>query len=89
MKADGNLSPRERARLNQMQNRASRDIYRLNHNNRTTAGGGGNTGGYYGRAQYQQARFQGAQPQMMRPGGNFAPVRRAQFNPSVNRLRIR
>ncbi len=38
MLSDGNLSPRERQRLNQMQNRASRDIYRLEHNNRTTAG---------------------------------------------------
>jgi hypothetical protein len=42
MKADGNLSPRERARLTEMQNRAGRDIYRLDHNDRTTAGWGGN-----------------------------------------------
>ena len=46
MLADGNLSPRERQRLNQMQNQASRDIYRLQNNNRTTAGWGGNN--YYG-----------------------------------------
>ena len=38
MSADGNLSPRERERLNQMQNRASRDINRLENNNRTAAG---------------------------------------------------
>ncbi|MCX5891473.1 MAG: hypothetical protein NTW80_00585, partial [Deltaproteobacteria bacterium] len=42
MLADGNLSPRERERLNQMQNRAGRDIRRLENNNRTTAGWGGN-----------------------------------------------
>jgi len=36
--SDGNLSPRERQRLHQMQDRASRDIYRLEHNNRTTTG---------------------------------------------------
>ena len=32
MKANGNLTPAERARLTQMQNRASRDIYRKKHN---------------------------------------------------------
>jgi len=32
MRADGNLSPQERARLNTMQNRSSQDIYRLRHN---------------------------------------------------------
>jgi hypothetical protein len=42
MEADGHLSPWERQRLNQMQNQASRDINRLEHNNRTTAGWGGN-----------------------------------------------
>ena len=42
MEADGHLSPWERQRLRQMQNQASRDIYRLEHNNRTTAGWGGN-----------------------------------------------
>ncbi|MGO9579464.1 MAG: hypothetical protein ACLP2P_08635 [Desulfobaccales bacterium] len=42
MKADGHLSPWERQRLNQMQNRASQDIYRLEHNNRTAEGWGGN-----------------------------------------------
>ena len=42
MKADGHLSPWERQRLREMQNQASQDIYRLEHNNRTTAGWGGN-----------------------------------------------
>ncbi len=34
-KADGTVTPRERARLHQEQDRASRDIYRLKHNDRT------------------------------------------------------
>ncbi|MGO9395133.1 MAG: hypothetical protein ACLP7A_11030 [Desulfobaccales bacterium] len=37
MKADGNLTRRDRARLTRMQNRASRNIYRKKHNNRTVA----------------------------------------------------
>ena len=41
MMADGRLDPRERQRLNQMQNQASRDIYRLEHNGRTADGRGG------------------------------------------------
>ncbi len=48
MKADGNLSPQERLRLSQMQNRASQDINRLENNNRTTAGYGGNQAGWQG-----------------------------------------
>ena len=32
MSGDGNLSPRERGRLNTMQQRSSQDIYRLRHN---------------------------------------------------------
>ncbi len=32
MRADGNLNPQERARLNGMENRGSQDIYRLRHN---------------------------------------------------------
>ena len=32
LKANGNLTPAERARLTRMQDRASRDIYRLKHN---------------------------------------------------------
>lgn len=34
MKADGRLDPAERARLNGMLDRSSRDIYRAEHNNR-------------------------------------------------------
>jgi hypothetical protein len=34
MRADGHLDRYERARLNRMENRASHDIYRYNHNNR-------------------------------------------------------
>jgi hypothetical protein len=34
MKEDGNLSLRERARLNKMQDRASRNIFRKKHNER-------------------------------------------------------
>ena len=34
-KADGNVTPQEKAQLTRMQNRASRDIYRDKHNNRT------------------------------------------------------
>ena len=37
MKADGNLTRAERAKLTRMQNRASRNIYRKKHNNRTVA----------------------------------------------------
>ena len=48
MKADGRLSPWERQRLNQMQNRASGDIYRLDHNGRTY---GGNQAGWQGNNQ--------------------------------------
>ena len=48
MQADGNLSPRERQRLNQVQNQASRDIHRIENNNRTTAGWGGNNYGWSG-----------------------------------------
>ncbi len=33
MRADGHLNRYERARLNRMENRASRDIYRYKHNN--------------------------------------------------------
>lgn len=33
MRADGHLDRYERARLNRMENHASRDIYRYNHNN--------------------------------------------------------
>ena len=50
MRADGRLSPWERQRLNQMQNRDSRDIYRLDHNGRT-AGYGGNPAGWQGNNQ--------------------------------------
>ncbi|MGA9755493.1 MAG: hypothetical protein WBV23_10165 [Desulfobaccales bacterium] len=48
MKADGNLSPQERLRLSQMQNRAGQDINRLENNNRTTAGYSGNQAGWRG-----------------------------------------
>ena len=41
MRADGHLSPRERERLSQMENRASGDINRLKHNDRTAEGWGG------------------------------------------------
>ena len=64
MSADGNLSPRERQRLNQMQNRESRDIYRMENNNRT-AGGYGNQGwqnhdrGWDGREYGRQDRDRG------------------------------
>src|SRR5208337_344752 len=37
MKANGNLNGRERAKLTRMQNRASRNIYRKKHNDRTAA----------------------------------------------------
>jgi hypothetical protein len=36
MKADGNLTKAHRAKLTRMQNRASRNIYRKKHNNRTS-----------------------------------------------------
>ena len=35
MKSDGNLTKKERAKLTRQQNRASRNIYRKKHNNRT------------------------------------------------------
>jgi hypothetical protein len=34
-KADGKVTPAERAKLRRDQNKASRDIYRLKHNKRT------------------------------------------------------
>lgn len=34
MRSDGHLNPYERARLNWMENHASRNIYQYNHNNR-------------------------------------------------------
>lgn len=37
MKADGNLTAGERAKLSRQQDRASRNIYRKKHNNRTAA----------------------------------------------------
>ncbi len=36
-KADGNVTPQERRQLTRMQDRASRNIYRDKHNNRTQA----------------------------------------------------
>jgi hypothetical protein len=36
-KSDGKVTPQERAKLRRDQNKASRDIYRLKHNNRTQA----------------------------------------------------
>lgn len=35
MKADGNLTPRERARLNNRLDKTSRKVYRAKHNTRT------------------------------------------------------
>jgi hypothetical protein len=49
MMSDGRLSPWERQRLRQMQDRASRDIYRMENNNRTAAGWGGNNHQGWGR----------------------------------------
>ena len=40
-KADGKVTPAERAKLRHDQNKASRDIYRLKHNARTKAGPSG------------------------------------------------
>ncbi len=34
-KADGRFTPRERRKVNRMQNRANKNIYRLKHNRRT------------------------------------------------------
>jgi hypothetical protein len=48
MSADGNLSSRERQRLNQMQNQANRDIYRLENNNRSAGDYHGNQAGWQG-----------------------------------------
>jgi hypothetical protein len=59
MRADGRLSPWERERLNHMQNRASRDIYRLDHNGRTPAGYSGNQAGWQGRGYGSQGTNMG------------------------------
>jgi hypothetical protein len=48
MRADGRLSPQERQRLNQMQNNANRDIYRLSNNGRGNDGYGPNRAGWQG-----------------------------------------
>jgi hypothetical protein len=48
MRADGRLSPWERQRLNQMQNQANRDIYRLSNNGRTDPGYGPHQRGWQG-----------------------------------------
>jgi len=59
LRADGRLSPWERQRLNQMQNRAGRDSYRQEHNGRTWENGGsqpgwqGNNQGWGGRGHEQ------------------------------------
>ncbi len=70
MRADGNLSPRERQRLNQMQNQASRDIYRLEHNNRTAAGYNGNQAGWQGNNRGGDGRDYGWHGNNPVAGGN-------------------
>ena len=57
MRADGHLSPRERERLSQMQNRASRDIDRLKHNDRTAEGWGGQN--YHGWGEHYNSGWDG------------------------------
>jgi hypothetical protein len=49
MRADGRLDPRERARLNQMLNKADRDIYRESHDNQAA---------YSGYGKHHKARYQ-------------------------------
>jgi hypothetical protein len=61
MRADGRLSPWERQRLNQMQNQASRDINRLEHNGRTAAGYAGNQAGWQGNTNGGNGRGYGWQ----------------------------
>jgi|UniRef100_A0A7V6A5J3 hypothetical protein len=60
MRADGRLSPWERQRLNQMQNRASRDIYRLEHNGRPDARSGDSQAGWQGRGYGPQGANSGS-----------------------------
>ena len=57
MRADGHLSPRERERLSQMENRAGRDIDRLKHNDRTAEGWGGNN--YHGWGGHHNSGWDG------------------------------
>jgi hypothetical protein len=61
MRADGRLSPWERQRLNHMQNRASRDIYRMDHNGRPAAGYSGSQTGWQGNNNGWQGRGYGSQ----------------------------
>ncbi|MFZ2087419.1 MAG: hypothetical protein WAU47_02500 [Desulfobaccales bacterium] len=95
LEANGFVSPWERQRLNHMQNHASRDIYRLNHNSRTAPVFAGSQA--QGPPRFHQARPQMA-PAMMRPHapmtarhpGSFnGPVNRANFTPSRSAHRRR
>jgi hypothetical protein len=53
MRADGHLSPWERRRLHEMQDRANRDIYRLEHNRQTAEDWNGN---HYGWGEHRHSR---------------------------------
>jgi hypothetical protein len=72
MRSDGRLSPRERQRLNHMQNRASRDIYRLDHNGRPTPGYTGNQAGWQGHNNGWNGRGYGWQGNNSGQNGNTA-----------------
>jgi hypothetical protein len=72
MGANGNLSPRERGRLNTMQNRASQDIYRGRHNGVVQPGApgpqsGNGPVGLVGQHQINGTRMQGPTQTQARP----------------------
>lgn len=70
MQADGRLGPRESARLNQMQDRNSRDIYRFNHHGATAPADSGATPHRNGYT--DGSRFHPGQGSMARPGNHPA-----------------
>jgi hypothetical protein len=84
MRADGNLNPQERARLNAMQQRSSQDIYRLRHNGVQPgpAVQSGSTGPVQPTAQLRP----GGQPRIAAPP-RAAGQPRAAAQPRANRNR--
>lgn len=105
MRADGRLDPRERARLNAMLDRSSRDIYRAEHNNRVATPGNawrqphpswGQRPGMAGQAHpywggQNGPHWQGAnQPQRVYQGVRSGQLSPAEFNrPGNQQGRIR
>lgn len=82
MSADGNFSPRERGRLNAMQNRASQDIYRGRHNGMVQPGAAGpHPGNGPGSPMRPMVQPGAPGPQSSNvPGGPMSPTGQHQIN---------